>query len=251
MKKKYSIEIPEYISIEKYQELTNLEHLSEIGKMVKTINVFTGISEDEIKTWAISDMGKVAGDFSNKLDIKSQFYPIIKLNDVDYGYTDISTMSLGEFIDLESLCKKPQINLHEIMAVLYRPIKTHRFDKLVWKAQHNVQLMQKKTDNVFKWYTVEEYNNDNRIADSDVMKQLPTGFALGALSFFLGTASLYSINSINSSSQVGMEEMEEVKQKTTNQLMEALAAIGDGLVHYIHSPKQAFSISQEKLVSLN
>ena len=35
MKKKYSIEIPEYISIEKYQELTNLEHLSEIGKMVK------------------------------------------------------------------------------------------------------------------------------------------------------------------------------------------------------------------------
>ena len=57
MKKKDSIEIPEYISIEKYQELTNLEHLSEIGKMVKTINVFTGISEDEIKTWAISDMG--------------------------------------------------------------------------------------------------------------------------------------------------------------------------------------------------
>ena len=83
------------------------------------------------------------------------------------------------------------------------------------------------------------------------MKQLPTGFALGALSFFLGTASLYSINSINSSSQVGKKEMEEVKKKTTEQLMEALAAIGDGLVHYTHSPKQAFSISQEKLVSLS
>jgi|TARA_R110000823_G_scaffold247632_1_gene371375 hypothetical protein len=251
MKKKYSIEIPEFISISKYQELTNMEHLTEIGKMVRTINVFTKIPEDEIKTWAITDMGKVAGDFSNKLDIKSQFYPIIKINDVDYGYTDISSMSLGEFIDLESLCKKPQANLHEIMAVLYRPIKTHRFDKLVWKAKHNVQLMQKKTDNVFKWYTVEEYNNNNRIADSEAMKELPTGFALGALSFFLGTASLYSINSINSSSQVGKMEMEEVKKKTTKQLMEALAAIGDGLVHYIHSPKQAFSISQEKLVSLS
>ena len=226
MKKKYSIEIPEFISISKYQELTNMEHLTEIGKMVRTINVFTKIPEDEIKTWAI-------------------------INDVDYGYTDISTMSLGEFIDLESLCKKPQANLHEIMAVLYRPIKTHRFDKLVWKAKHNVQLMQKKTDNVFKWYTVEEYNNNNRIADSEAMKELPTGFALGALSFFLGTASLYSINSINSSSQVGKMEMEEVKKKTTKQLMEALAAIGDGLVHYIHSPKQAFSISQEKLVSLS
>ena len=30
---------------------------------------------------------------------------------------------LGEFIDLESLCKKPNENLHEIMAVLYRPIE--------------------------------------------------------------------------------------------------------------------------------
>lgn len=251
MKKNYQITIPEFISIEKYQELTNLEHLSDIGKMVKTINVFTGIPEDEIKTWAIADMGKVAGDFSNKLDIKSQFYPIIKLNDVDYGYTDISTMSLGEFIDLEQLCKKPQANLHEIMAVLYRPITKHRFDKLVWKAQHNVQLMQKKTDNVFKWYTVKEYDNDSRIADAEVMKQLPTGFALGALSFFLGTASLYSINSINSSNLVGKKEMEEVKKKTTEQLMEALAATGDGLAHYIRSPKQAFSVSQEKLVSLS
>ena len=251
MKKKYSIEIPEYISIEKYQELTNLEHLSDIGKMIRTINVFTGIPEDEIKTWAISDMGKVAGDFSSKLDIKSQFYPIIKLNDVDYGYTDLSTMSLGEFIDLESLCKKPQINLHEIMAVLYRPIKTHRFDKLVWKAQHNVQLMQNKVDNAFKWYTVEEYDNNKRTADAEIMKQLPTGFALGSLSFFLGTASLYSINSINSSNLVGTKEMEEVKEKTKNQLMEALAHIGDGLAHYIASPKQAFSISQEKLVSLS
>ena len=37
-----------------------------------------GIPEDEIKTWAISDLGKVAGkDFSNKVDYyKSQFYPI-------------------------------------------------------------------------------------------------------------------------------------------------------------------------------
>tara|TARA_R110000803_G_scaffold51443_1_gene106326 strand:- start:569 stop:1324 length:756 start_codon:yes stop_codon:yes gene_type:complete len=251
MKKKYSIEIPEFISISKYQELTNMEHLTDIGKMVKTINVFTQIPEDEIKTWAVADMGKVAGDFSSKLDIKSQFYPIIKINDIDYGYTDLSTMSLGEFIDLEQLCKKPQANLHEIMAVLYRPIKTHRFDKLVWKVKHNVQLMKKKTDNVFKWYTVEEYNNDNRVVDGEAMKELPTGFALGALSFFLGTASLYSINSISSSSQVGKMEMEEVKKKTTNQLMEALAAIGDGLAHYIHSPKQAFSISQEKLVSLS
>ena len=247
MKKNYQITIPEYLSISKYQELSNLEHLTDIGKMVRTINVFTDIAEDEIKTWAIADMGKVATDFSNKLDIESQFYPIIQIKDVNYGYADISTMTLGEFIDLETLCKKPQANLHEIMAVLYRPIKTHRFDKLVWKAQHNVQLMQKKVDNVFKWYTLEEYNNDNRVVDGEAMKELPTGFALGALSFFLGTASLHSINSKTSSNKETMT----ITKKAKKQIMGALTLFGDGLRHYTRSPKQIFSISQEKIVSLN
>jgi len=247
MKKNYQITIPEYLSISKYQELSNLEHLTDIGKMVRTINVFTDIAEDEIKTWAIADMGKVATDFSNKLDVESQFYPIIQIKDVNYGYADISTMTLGEFIDLETLCKKPQANLHEIMAVLYRPIKKHRFEKLTWKAQHNVQLMQKKVDNVFKWYTLEEYNNDNRVVDGEAMKELPTGFALGALSFFLGTASLHSINSKTSSNK----ETITITKKAKKQILEAMRHFGDGLARYIHSPKQIYSVSQEKVVSLN
>jgi len=248
MKKNYKIEMPAFISIEKYQELTNLEHLSDIGKMVRTINVFTGIDEDEIKTWAVNDMGKVAKDFSTKLDVESQFYPIIQIKDVTYGYADISTMTLGEFIDLETLCQKPQVNLHEIMAVLYRPIKTHRFDKLTWKAQHNIQLMRKQVDNVFKWYTLEEYNNDNRVVDGESMKELPVGFALGALSFFLGTASLLSTNSQTYSNQNLTKGM---NKKVRKQILEAMRHFGDGLARYIHSPKQIYSVSQEKLVSLN
>lgn len=248
MKKNYKIEMPAFISIEKYQELTNMEHLSDIGKMVRTINVFTGIDEDEIKTWAVNDMGKVAKDFSTKLDVESQFYPIIQIKDVTYGYADISTMTLGEFIDLETLCQKPQVNLHEIMAVLYRPIKTHRFDKLTWKAQHNIQLMRKQVDNVFKWYTLEEYNNDNRVVDGESMKELPVGFALGALSFFLGTASLLSTNSPTYSNQNLTKGM---NKKVRKQILEAMRHFGDGLARYIHSPKQIYSVSQEKLVSLN
>ena len=248
MKKNYKIEMPAFISIEKYQELTNMEHLSDIGKMVRTINVFTGIDEDEIKTWAVNDMGKVAKDFSTKLDVESQFFPIIQIKDVNYGYADISTMTLGEFIDLETLCQKPQVNLHEIMAVLYRPIKTHRFDKLTWKAQHNIQLMRKQVDNVFKWYTLEEYNNDNRVVDGESMKELPVGFALGALSFFLGTASLLSTNSQTYSNQNLTKGM---NKKVRKQILEAMRHFGDGLARYIHSPKQIYSVSQEKLVSLN
>ena len=249
MKKNYNITIPEYLSIEKYQRLQNLEHLSDIGKLVATIAVFTDIPEEEIKTWALPDLGKVAKDFSTNIDTEKKFYPVWQHEGVNYGYADISTMSLGEFVDLESLCKKPTENLHEIMAVLYRPIDTHKFNSIKWKAQHNVQLMQKKVDNVFKWYKLKKYDNNNRYIDAEVMKQLPAGFALGALSFFLGTANLCSINTLNSLKTI--KDREILIKKLNQQTWAALTSIGDGLQQFITSPKQVFSISQEKEVLLS
>ena len=248
MKKNYNITIPEYLSIDRFQQLQNIEHLSELGKIVRTIHVFTQIPEDEVKTWAISDLGKVAKDFSDKVSASPEFYPMWQHKGINYGYVDISAMSMGEFIDLEQLCKEPNKNLHAIMAVLYRPVVKHRFDKLKFKAKHNIQLMQNKVDNAFKWYTVKEYDNNERHVDAEVMKELPAGFALGALNFFLGTANLHWINSLNSLKTVKTEKMRKL---LTKQTLEALTDIGDGLRHYIRSPKQTYSISQEKTVSLS
>ena len=209
--------------------------------------MFTNIPEDEIKTWAISDLGQVGKDFSDKVSTNPEFYPMWQHKGINYGYVDISTMSMGEFIDLEQLCKEPNSNLHEIMAVLYRPVVNHRFDKLKWKAKHNVQ-MQNKVDNAFKWYTVKEYDNNERYVDAEIMKDLPAGFALGALNFFLGTANLHWINSLSSLKTVKTEKMRKL---LTKQTLEALTDIGDGLRHYTRSPKQIYSVSQEKVVSLS
>ena len=246
--KNYKITIPEYLSIGRFQQLQNLEHLSDLGKMIRTIHVFTEIPEDEIKTWAISDLGKVGKDFSDRVDATSQFYPMWQHKGINYGYADISTMSMGEFIDLEQLCKKPNENLHEIMAILYRPVVSHRFDKLKFKAKHNVQLMQNKVDNAFKWYTIKEYDNNTRHVDAKVMKDLPAGLALGSLGFFLAVGNLHWINSLSSLKSLKTEKMIKL---LTKQTMGALTNIGDGLQHYIHSPKQIYSISQEKQVSLS
>ena len=158
MKKKYTLEIPEFLTISKHQELQNLEHLSELGKLIEAIHVFTGITRDELKTWSIPDLGRVAKDYSS-IDTQEQFYPLIKLNDKTYGYADISTMTLAEFIDLENLCKKPNANLHEIMAVLYREVKSHKFNNFIWNVKHNVQISRNKVDNVFKCHYNERITN--------------------------------------------------------------------------------------------
>ena len=248
MKKKYKLEIPEYLSIDKYQQLQNLEHLSELGKLIEAIHVFTNIDRDELATWSIPDLGRVAKDYS-AIDTQEQFYPLIKLDGKNYGYADISTMSLGEFIDLENLCKKPNENLHEIMAVLYREVESHKFDSFIWNVKHNVQISRNKVDNVFKWYKIKEYNSADRIVDSKLMEELPVSLALGALSFFLSTASLHYLNSTNSSEMpVAERAMISQAKKTT---MEALTHIGDGLRQYTLFPRQIFSPSLGEKVSLN
>ena len=247
MKKNYKLEMPEYLSIDIYQQLQNLEHLSELGKLIEAIHVFTGIDRDELKTWDIPDLGRVAKDYS-AIDTQEQFYPLIKLNDKTYGYADISTMSLGEFIDLENLCKKPNINLHEIMAVLYREVKSHKFDNFIWNVKHNVQISRNKVDNVFKWYKIKEYSSEDRVVDSNVMKELPVSLALGALSFFLSTASLHYLNSINSSEMPVAERAMMRKAKTTT--LEALTHIGGGLQQYTLFPRQIYSVSLGETVSL-
>jgi hypothetical protein len=248
MKKKYTLEIPEFLTISKHQELQNLEHLSELGKLIEAIHVFTGITRDELKTWSIPDLGRVAKDYSS-IDTQEQFYPLIKLNDKTYGYADISTMTLAEFIDLENLCKKPNANLHEIMAVLYREVKSHKFNNFIWNVKHNVQISRNKVDNVFKWYKLEKYDSTDRAMNAIIMKELPISLALGALSFFLSTASLHYLNSINSSEMPAAERVMIRRAKKVN--LEALIHIGDGLRQYTLFPRQIYSPSLGIKVSLN
>lgn len=182
--KKVKIEIPDYLSIKYFQKLQNLEHLTDLEKIVETIHVFTGIEKDEIRTWSPKDLGLISGDLTEAMNYKEIFYPIIQIEDVNYGYSDMSQMSLGEFLDLEKLCKEPLNNLHEIMAIIYRPIKKHMFENMSWKMLHNVRLMTEQVDNIFKWYALEKYDSRDREVRSKIMSELPIQFALGALGFF-------------------------------------------------------------------
>jgi hypothetical protein len=52
----------------------------------------------------------------------------IKFKDVDYGLVDFDRMTLGEFADLDVIVNDPNADnrLHEVLAILYRPIVKQR-----------------------------------------------------------------------------------------------------------------------------
>jgi len=247
---KIKLEIPDYLSVANFQKLQNLEHLTDLEKLIETIHVFTGYDKDEIAKWSPKDIGVITQDLTSAMEYKEIFYPVIQINDVNYGYSDISQMALGEFIDLEKLSKEPVKNLHEIMAIIYRPIEKHKFDKMSFKTLHGVRLLTEKLDNIFKWYTLKKYDSKDREAASKIMAELPVQFALGALSFFLGIVNIYLNSSLPSLDNLTKKKSLKIAEIMTTETLGALTSIGDGLRHYIRSPKQIYSVSREKEVLL-
>ena len=193
---------------------------------------------------------KVYNDVIDAMDVNSEFYPIIEHNNIQYGYSNIHQMTLGEYIDLERLSKDPQDNLEELAALLYRPIKSHKFKSISFRVKHNVRLANKKVDNIFKHYTLEKYDSNDRSIRAETFQDFPVSLILGALGFFLGLANLSLITTIPSSSQKKNQKQRLSKMKTIEEILKVLANTGVGLQQFIHYPNQAFSLSQEKTVSL-
>ena len=180
-------------------------------------------------------------------DIDPSFYPIFELDGVKYGYSSMTNMTLGEYVDLERLAKQPQENLEQIMAILYRPIVKDKFKGIKWAFKNTFKIGLGEAENLFKYYTLEEYDSSIRTEQADKLSVLPASMALGALSFFLVVGTTFSLGS-NLSSLPPNEAMATMKE--INKQMASMN-IGDGLLQFITSQVHPSYQSQEMTVSHN
>jgi hypothetical protein len=176
----------------------------------------------------------------NITDVQPQFYPVFELDDQLYGFTPISKLTLGEYVDLERLAKQPQDNIEEIMAILYRPITKDRFSGIKWAFKNKHKVAIGDAENLFKYYELEKYNSSERKTNAEKLSVLPASMALGALSFFLVLANS-SLIGMNLSSLNNSQQMKTVKEM--NKQMASMN-IGDGLRLFLTSQKHPSLTSQ-------
>lgn len=241
----YKVEIPEYLSIGEYQKLSNLEHLSDLEKTIEVVHTVTTIDREVLAKWTPNQLSNIGESVLDLMDFDSAtFYPIIEFNDVLYGYRPISKMTLGEYVDLERLCKEPNINLHEIIALLYRPITKDKTNSLKFQMKNGYKIAKGTAENLFKYYEIEEYNSNDRGVNAEKMLVFPVSLALGAMSFFLGVG-----NKLSSSTNKYLRPTE--KMTITKEMDQLLEVTGAGLAQYIHSLKPISYQSLETRVSLS
>jgi hypothetical protein len=243
---KIQINIPEYLSISDWKYFNSLEHLDDSEKMISLISKMGGVDIEEVKKYTPAALQQVyATLLSSFEDLQPQFHPIFELDNVLYGFKSITSMTTGEYIDLERLCKQPQENLEEIMAILYRPIVKNRFKGIKWAFKSTYKVALGEAENLFKYYEVEDYDNSKREENSQTLSNIPASIGLGALSFFLVLGTYYSVSS-SLSSLPPQQQMTEIKKM--NKELDMLN-IGGGLLRFITSLEHPFYQSVEKVAS--
>mgnify|MGYP003671491418 CR=1 FL=1 len=237
------LEIPEYLTIQKYCDMNSYKGSSKFGKLVNAVSVLTGQPLASVRDWDVNSLTKVSNLYANIADHKELFHPVIEWNGKLYGYSSIKKCSLGEYIDLEDYCKDMENNMHKVAAILYRPIKSHRFEDIVFNLKQGIKTAVNKVTNVFDWYTVEKYDSNKRELIEEEFKDFPVHLFLGGLSFFLSCGNLY----LNRIAYLKGEMTEKEMTMKSNWILEnPLAPTGDGSGVFTNSLSPTYYQSQER-----
>lgn len=241
--------LPDYLSIKDWKYFQSLELDSEIDKMIKFLSYTTDIPEDKISELTPVDLSKAYLTVLETMgEAQPSFYPIIEIDNQLYGYSSLSKMTLGEYVDLERLAKNPTKNLEEIMTILYRPIKKHKLDGVTWAVKSQFKIGTGNIENIFQYYDLEKYDSKKRAIQATLMNTLPVSFALGAMGFFLVQANI----SLLSTQVYSIPNLNKKEMKTMINKVKASASIpiGDGLLQFLIYQKHPSFQSQATSLSL-
>ena len=236
MSKEIKVNIPTEFTIEHYQKLGQFEHLSDLEKIIRIVATISNYDEEDVRNWDIGSIQDIYTDIhKNIMTTDAVFLPIFEFKGIKYGLQPISKMSAGEYIYLDNKIKSGDVL--DVISIIYRPLTEYKFDTLKWKLRSEIKFIQGKTENLFKYYNVEEYDVEKREWRKEIFKDLPMAIALGAYNFFLLIGVQLSNDILQSSQALSKKEKEMWK----NGMDQVFKNIGDGSIPSITSLKTEVS----------
>lgn len=180
---KTEYELPSYLSVENYVKIFKVKDLfTDQYFAAKLISIVGDIPLDLLLKQDYEEINFLAVYIMSllPLDQKPKFYDRFELDGVHYGFfPNWRDLSFAEFVDLDTISTKPQIELldllHVLAAIMYRPIE-HEI------TEHN--------------FLIEEYEVNSMKKRAELFKKkLDIKYVLGAQFFFIKFAKRYSLYS--------------------------------------------------------
>ena len=161
------------VTIDQYEEVKKINKGDRDISNAEYISLLTGIELKEIRKATVQQIGfvsKVLNNYFNNSTTKSAVRPLIEFNGKMYGLSQPSTMTWGQWTDLEVLTSQQEYDLKHLSAVLYQPCEKYNVEK--------------------QDYTTIQYDYDESLERSKEMGDFLVKDILSAMLFFLKYASL-------------------------------------------------------------
>ena len=177
------------ITIETYQKYVKIQEGkgSEKNKVVKSLALLCNTTPFVVKKMDYRDLLEIMSIIKTMIDTEpkdEEFRKTFMFKKEEYGFVpNLSKLSTGEYIDLETYCKEPIENLHIIMSILYRKITFKRNER----------------------YAIENYDPDE--FKEELFKDCPMDIALSSLGFFL------TLGSVLAKTSQRFLQVQEMKQQ--------------------------------------
>ena len=155
------------ITIETYQKYVTIQDSKgkEKTKILKSLALLCNTNLSIVKKMYYKDLLTIMDIIKELIDnepTETDFKKIIDFKGQQYGFVpNLSKLTTGEYIDLQTYSKRPIESLHNIMSILYRPI----------------------TKQVNNRYAIENYDPDQ--FKEELFKECTMDIALSSLGFFL------------------------------------------------------------------
>ena len=190
------------VTLEKWLKVIDAETGSKTKEAEETISALSDIPKKLVKELSLKDVAVIMSKVS---ELQSEQDTVLKkvfeIDGIEYAmHPDLSAITLGEYADIESFIKEGiEKNLPELMAVLFRPIKSKSGEA----------------------YVIDAYDGEITIR-AEAMKKMSAEQVQSALVFFyhLGTELLQTLPSYL------MEKSQEIMKQLQT---ETLQNDGDGL----------------------
>ena len=115
----------EDVTLEKWVKLITFEKLSSTQEAMEVLGVLTDMPKKLIRELALQDVANIMSKVTElQREDKVVLKKIIKLEGKQYGFhPNLEDLTLGEWADIETFMEQGlDNNMHNIMAILFRPI---------------------------------------------------------------------------------------------------------------------------------
>lgn len=170
------------ITLGQLQDLNKINELKlePIELMKRSIEILTKVDRGTLDRFRLSDLQMVYNKLLSLTKQEEKLVKFVNIEDEKYGFhPNLSNISTGEFVDIDTLCQDLNKNLDMIMAILYRKVTVEKSGK----------------------YQIEAYGRDIESRANLFKEKMPANVVNGAILFFWTLGKDYLVSSITSSNQ--------------------------------------------------